>query len=96
MTATQFKTLEPYEKHFATAANSYIHGIYHSDITLLEPIYTQLGFRLDNVNCADCILTMFKRLGKAYNEYHRRVEARSESTNKVKKDKSNGGKTEKK
>lgn len=74
MTKTQYKTLKPYEKHFATAANNYIHGVYHSDIVILLPIYNTMGGKLTNMNCSDCILTMFKTLGREYNKYKKKYE----------------------
>ena len=69
MTKAQYKILQPYEKHFNTASNNYIHGIYHSDIVILLPIYNAIGGTLTNMNCSDCILTMFKVLGREYNKY---------------------------
>ena len=69
MTKKEYEVLSKYEKHFKTAEASYIHGIYHSDIILLTPIYNSIGYSLDNINCADCILTMFKRLSKEYKKY---------------------------
>jgi hypothetical protein len=77
MTAEQFKVLSKYEKHFKTAEASYIRGIYHSDIIVLSPIYNALGYSIDNINCPDCILTMFKRLAKEYNKYKKYAESRA-------------------
>lgn len=72
MTKEQYKILKPYEKHFNTAKNSYIHGVYQSDISTLLPIYASLGGKLSNPNCSDCVLTMFRVLGREYEKYKKR------------------------
>lgn len=71
LTKTDLKTLQPYESHFKTAKLGYIRGIYHSDIQLLLPLYNKLGYKLNNPNCADCILVMFKKLGEAYDKINK-------------------------
>ena len=72
MTKEQYKILKPYEKHFLSAQNNYIHGVYHSDVVALLPIYNSIGGKLTNMNCSDCLLTMFKALGREYNKYKNR------------------------
>jgi hypothetical protein len=69
ITKEQFKTLQPFERHLKTARLGYIRGVYHSDIQMVLPIYSKLGHKLTNPNCADCVLTMFKVLGDEYNKY---------------------------
>lgn len=69
ITKEQFKTLQPFERHLKTARLGYIRGVYHSDIQMVLPIYSKLGYKLTNPNCADCVLTMFKVLGNEYDKY---------------------------
>lgn len=69
ITKEQYKTLKPFEQHLKTASLGYIRGVYHSDIQMVLPIYSKLGYKLTNPNCADCVLTMFKVLGNEYNKY---------------------------
>lgn len=69
ITKEQYKELKPYEQHFKTAQLGYIRGVYHSDIQSVLPIYSKLGHKLSNPNCADCVLTMFKVLGVEYDKY---------------------------
>lgn len=68
LTKAQIKILEKYESHFQTAKNGYIRGIYYADIQEVLPVYTALGYKLSNPNCGECVLTMFKQLGEAYNK----------------------------
>jgi hypothetical protein len=65
----QIKILEPYSHHFQTAKLGYIRGIYYSDIQSVLPIYTELGYRLTNPNCGECVLVMFKKLGEIFEKY---------------------------
>ena len=72
LTKEQYKTLTPYEQHFTTAKLGYIRGVYHSDIQSVLPVYSSLGYKLTNPNCADCVLVMFKTLGIEYEKYKKR------------------------
>ena len=77
ITKEQYKTLQPFEQHLKTAKLGYIRGVYHSDIQTVLPIYSKLGDKLSNPNCADCVLTMFKVLGNEYDKYIKKNEDRS-------------------
>ena len=77
ITKEQYKTLQPFEQHLKTAKLGYIRGVYHSDIQTVLPIYSKLGHKLSNPNCADCVLTMFKVLGNEYDKYIKKTEDRS-------------------
>ena len=72
ITKEQFNTLQLFEQHFTTAKLGYIRGVYHSDIQAVLPIYSKLGYKLTNPNCADCVLVMFKTLGIEYEKYKKR------------------------
>lgn len=82
MTKEQYNILKQYEKHFSTARYGYVRGIYSSDIQLVSPIYAQLGYKLSNPNCGECILVMFKNLGIEYNKYINNKNERTEKKNK--------------
>ena len=77
ITKEQYRTLQPFEQHLKTAKLGYLRGVYHSDIQTVLPIYSKLGHKLSNPNCADCVLTMFKVLGNEYDKYIKKNEDRS-------------------
>lgn len=77
ITKEQYETLQPFEQHLKTAKLGYLRGVYHSDIQTVLPIYSKLGHKLSNPNCADCVLTMFKVLGNEYDKYIKKNEDRS-------------------
>lgn len=69
LSKAEYRALQPYSRHLKSSQNGYIRGVYHSDVQAVLPIYTKYGYKLSNPNCADCVLSMFKKLGEMYREY---------------------------
>lgn len=66
LSKSEIKILKEYEVHFNRAKNGYLRAFYSSDINKLEPIYNKLGQRLENRNCATCVLGMLTYLANIY------------------------------
>lgn len=88
-----YNQLKPYETHLKTAYNSgYIRCLAANEVKKLESIYSQLGYKLSNRNCGDCVLTMCKILGGLYFAYKPLKLEQNEETKRKKTSPSKGSK----
>lgn len=78
LTKSQIKILEKFLSHLKTAKLGYIRGVYHSDIQEVTPIYSSLGHKLKNPNCAECVLVMFKTLSIEYDKAIKKLKKEDE------------------
>jgi hypothetical protein len=70
MNKSQYERLKAYELYLHTAYySSYIKCLTASEMKELESIYRELGYKLHNKHCGECILSMCKRLGNLYFTY---------------------------
>lgn len=68
LSKNDIKILKNYEIHLQRAMDGYVRGIYTTDLNKLEPIYNKLGHKLENRNCATCVLSMLTCLANEYNK----------------------------
>jgi hypothetical protein len=67
MTEEQYNKLKPYETHLQMAYYSNcIRCVEAGEVRGMESIYNELGYKLHNRTCGECVLTMCKVLGKLY------------------------------
>ena len=69
ITKKQFEVLKPYEKYLEQAKNGYVTALPFADARLLSLVYVDLGGKVANLGCHNCVYRMVRALSEYYFTY---------------------------